>query len=149
MIIIPFVLQLFSNFCSLHAQISPNISLGSSITAGSNISWRSLSGDYAFGFYPLHKGLHLLGIWFDKIPEKTLVWSANRDRPAEPNSSIQLNGAGELVIEYVNGSTQQLHSASGACNDPPTMTQYCPLLAPHIRLPRRSPILGLLSQRLA
>jgi hypothetical protein len=35
------------------------------------------------------------------------------------------------------------------CNDPPPMTQYCPLLAPHIRLPRRSPILGLLSQRLA
>jgi len=114
MIIIPFVLLLFSNFCGLHPQISPNISLGSSITAGSNISWRSLSGDYTFGFYPLHNGLHLLGIWFDKIPEKTLVWSANRDRPAEPNSSIQLNGAGELVIEYVNGSTQQLHSASGA-----------------------------------
>jgi hypothetical protein len=37
----------------------------------------------------------------------------------------------------------------GYCNDPPPMTQYCPLLAPHIRLPRRSPILGLLSQRLA
>jgi hypothetical protein len=35
------------------------------------------------------------------------------------------------------------------CNDPPPMTQYCPLLAPHIRLPRRSPILELLSQRLA
>jgi cellulose synthase/poly-beta-1,6-N-acetylglucosamine synthase-like glycosyltransferase len=35
------------------------------------------------------------------------------------------------------------------CNDPPPMTQSCPLLAPHIRLPRRSPILGLLSQRLA
>jgi hypothetical protein len=33
--------------------------------------------------------------------------------------------------------------------DPPPMTQYCPLLAPHTRLPRRSPILGLLSQRLA
>jgi hypothetical protein len=35
------------------------------------------------------------------------------------------------------------------CNDSPPMTQYCPLLAPHIRLPRRSPILGLLSWRLA
>jgi len=35
------------------------------------------------------------------------------------------------------------------CNNPPPMTQYCPLLAPHIRLPRRSPILELLSQRLA
>jgi len=33
------------------------------------------------------------------------------------------------------------------CNDPPPMTQYCPLLAPQTRLPRRSPILGLLSQK--
>jgi hypothetical protein len=41
------------------------------------------------------------------------------------------------------------HLTDGRCNDPPPMTQYCPLLAPHIRLPRRSPILGLLSQRLA
>ena len=104
MIIIPFVLLLFSNFCSLHAQISLNISLGSSIIAGSNISWRSLSGDFEFDFYPLPNGLYLAGIWFDKIPERTLVWSANRDSPAEPKSSIRLTDAGELVIHYVNGT---------------------------------------------
>jgi len=33
------------------------------------------------------------------------------------------------------------------CNDPPQMTQYCPLLAPQTRLFRKSPILGLLSQK--
>jgi hypothetical protein len=33
------------------------------------------------------------------------------------------------------------------CNDPPPMTQYCMLLALQTILPRRSPILGLLSQK--
>jgi len=33
------------------------------------------------------------------------------------------------------------------CNDPSPMTQYSPLLDLQTRLPRRSPILGLLSQK--
>ncbi|KAM3755137.1 hypothetical protein ACB098_02G017600 [Castanea mollissima] len=113
-IIIPCVLILFLNFCGLHAQISPNISLGSSITAGSNASLRSLSGDFAFGFYALQSSLYLVGVWFDRIPEKTLVWSANRDHPVEPGSSIQLTSAGELVLAYVNGSNLQIYSGAAA-----------------------------------
>ena len=68
-IIIPCVLILFLNICGLHAQISPNISLGSSTTAGSNASLRSLSGDFAFGFYALQSSVYLVGVWFDRIPE--------------------------------------------------------------------------------
>ncbi|KAM3707317.1 hypothetical protein ACJW31_02G015600 [Castanea mollissima] len=113
-IIIPCVLILLLNFCGLHAQISPNISLGSSITAGSNASLRSLSGDFAFGFYALQSSLYLVGVWFDRIPEKTLVWSANRDHPVEPGSSIQLTSAGELVLTYVNGSNLQIYSGAAA-----------------------------------
>ena len=113
-IIIPCVLILFLNICGLHAQISPNISLGSSITAGSNASLRSLSGDFAFGFYALQSSLYLVGVWFDRIPEKTLVWSANRDHPVEPGSSIQLTNAGELVLAYVNGSNLQIYGGAAA-----------------------------------
>ena len=108
------VLILFLNFCGLHAQISPNISLGSSFTAGSNASLRSFSGDFAFGFYPLRNGLYLVGIWFDRIPEKTLVWSANRNHPAEKGSSIQLTNAGALVLTYGNGSTLQIYNEAVA-----------------------------------
>ncbi|XP_030923585.1 G-type lectin S-receptor-like serine/threonine-protein kinase LECRK4 [Quercus lobata] len=108
------VLILFLNFCGLHAQISPNISLGSSFTAGSDASLRSLSGDFAFGFYPLQNGLYLVGIWFDRIPEKTLVWSANRNHPAEKGSSIQLTNAGALVLTYGNGSTLQIYNGTAA-----------------------------------
>jgi hypothetical protein len=60
----------------------------------------------------------------------------------------------EQILSILNHNLKQAQQrmkkyADIRCNDPPPMTQYCPLLAPHIRLPRRSPILGLLSQRLA
>ncbi|KAF3953152.1 hypothetical protein CMV_021373 [Castanea mollissima] len=112
-IIVPCVLILFSNFYGLHGQISPNMSIGSSITAGSN-SLLSISGDFAFGFYALQSGLYLVGVWFDKIPEKTLVWSANRDSPAEQGSSIQLTNAGALVLTYVNGTALQIYNEAAA-----------------------------------
>ncbi|WMV47712.1 hypothetical protein MTR67_041097 [Solanum verrucosum] len=35
-------------------------------------------------------GLFLVGIWFDKIPEKTLVWSANHDDPVRAGSKAQV-----------------------------------------------------------
>ncbi|GLT27404.1 hypothetical protein SLA2020_024030 [Shorea laevis] len=59
--------------------IAQIIALGSSLTAvlNANSSWTSPSGDFAFGFQQIETGMFLLAIWFDKIPEKTIVWSAN------------------------------------------------------------------------
>ncbi|KAK1591079.1 hypothetical protein Q3G72_002011 [Acer saccharum] len=108
--LLPCVLALLVNLYGLHGQTSPNISLGSSITAGSNTSWRSPSGDYAFGFYPISGGLYLAGIWFDKIPAKTLVWTANRDSPAEARSTVQLTAAGRLLLNYFNSTVQPIDS---------------------------------------
>lgn len=81
------------------------VELNSSITAGSNSTWKSLSGDYEFGFYRVPNGLFLMGIWFGKIPERTLVWY--HSPPVEPNSSIQLTPEGHLVLTYPNGSIAQ------------------------------------------
>ncbi|KAK1592602.1 hypothetical protein Q3G72_027593 [Acer saccharum] len=107
------VLALLVNLYGLHGQTSPNISLGSSITAGSNASWLSPSGDYAFGFYRVFGGrLYLAGIWFDKIPAKTLVWTANRDSPAEAGSTVQLTDDGHLILTYTNGTVQQIYSGA-------------------------------------
>lgn len=100
-----FSLLLVLSFLGSYAQLSTNtINLGSSIIAGTNSSWRSPSGDFAFGFYPLLSGLFLVGIWFDKIPEKTLVWSANRDDPAKIGSTINLALNGQLVLTHSNGT---------------------------------------------
>lgn len=115
-LVIPWFLLLFSSFNGSYAQIPPNISLGTTITAGSNDSWRSLSGEFAFGFYRLDSGFYLVGIWFDKIPERTLVWSANRDRPAEPGSTVRLTLPGQIELRYLNGSTQLIYSGSVAAS---------------------------------
>ncbi|XP_075653692.1 G-type lectin S-receptor-like serine/threonine-protein kinase LECRK2 [Castanea sativa] len=80
------------------------IGLGSSITAGSNSAWKSPSGDFAFGFYPLVTNKYLVGIWYDEISEKTLAWSVNRDDPAGKGSTIKLLLNGQLVLTHTNGT---------------------------------------------
>ncbi|KAJ9182099.1 hypothetical protein P3X46_006128 [Hevea brasiliensis] len=88
------------------------VTLGSSITAGINSSWLSPSGDFAFGFYPLLSGLFLVGIWFDKIPERTLAWSANRDDPAKIGSTIHLRPNGQLVLTHSNGTEYLVYNGT-------------------------------------
>ncbi|KAM3755125.1 hypothetical protein ACB098_02G016500 [Castanea mollissima] len=88
------------------------INLGSSISAGSNSSWKSPSGHFAFGFYPLVTGKYLVGIWFDKISERTLVWSANRDDPAGKGSSIKLSRTGQLALTHSNGTEVVIYNGT-------------------------------------
>ncbi|KAJ1384346.1 S-locus glycoprotein domain [Sesbania bispinosa] len=93
---------------SLNAQNSSSaINLNSTITAGSNSTWKSSSGDFEFGFYPLSNALFLVGIWFAKIPDtnRTLVWY--RSPPVEPNSLIQLTSGGHLTLTHPNGTIAQ------------------------------------------
>ena len=69
-------LQLVSN----DAQISQNYTLGSSLVARENDSfWASPLGDFSFGFQQVGIGGFLLAIWFNRIPEKIVFWSANQD----------------------------------------------------------------------
>ncbi|KAK7308836.1 hypothetical protein RJT34_05106 [Clitoria ternatea] len=89
-----------------------SIELGSSIVAGTNLSWRSSSGDYAFGFYQLVSGRYLVGIWFDMVPNKTLVWSANRDNPIEVGSTINLTLNGQFVVTHVNGTSFSIYNGT-------------------------------------
>jgi hypothetical protein len=58
------------------SQTGGNITVGASLSTSENTSWLSPSGDFAFGFHPLYgnKYRFLLAIWYDKIPEKTIVW---------------------------------------------------------------------------
>ncbi|GFZ18210.1 receptor-like protein kinase 1 [Actinidia rufa] len=96
--IISFMLLLIFPF-SATAQTYRNITLGSSLIAnGNNSSWVSPSGDFAFGFQQIVTGGYLLAIWFDKIPEKTIIWSANGDSLAQEGSKIQLNTNGNFVL---------------------------------------------------
>ncbi|XP_077213609.1 G-type lectin S-receptor-like serine/threonine-protein kinase LECRK4 [Tasmannia lanceolata] len=98
-------LLLAISFYAPHAQTqATNIILGSTLLAGNTSYWLSPSEDFAFGFYNLTEDLFLAGIWFHKIPEKTLVWSANRDRPVRIGSKIKLTLGGMLVITDPQGT---------------------------------------------
>ncbi|XP_059310643.1 G-type lectin S-receptor-like serine/threonine-protein kinase LECRK1 [Lycium ferocissimum] len=107
--LLPFLLLILHH---TNGQNSPNISIGSTFTAGNNCSLLSSCGGFAFGFYPVLDTLFLVGIWFNKIQERTLVWSANRDSPAETGSTISLTNGGQLVLNYANGNVQQIYSGA-------------------------------------
>ncbi|KAK7844728.1 g-type lectin s-receptor-like serine/threonine-protein kinase lecrk2 [Quercus suber] len=86
------------------AQTSRNQSLGSSLTAQEKDSyWASPSGDFAFGFQQIGKGGYLLAIWFNKIPEKTIVWSANGDNLVPTGSKVELTKEGLFVLSDPTG----------------------------------------------
>ncbi|XWS52459.1 hypothetical protein CRYUN_Cryun11dG0072300 [Craigia yunnanensis] len=91
---------------SADAQTFGNVTVGASISAAENSStWISPSGDFAFGFHQLNsnKNLFLLAIWYNKIPEKTLVWYANGDNPAPRGSILQLTADRGFVLNSPQG----------------------------------------------
>ncbi|CAB4312096.1 unnamed protein product [Prunus armeniaca] len=96
------------------AQTSRNISLGSSLTARNddNSSWPSPSGEFAFGFQQIGKDGFLLAIWFNKIPDRTIVWSANRNDLVQEGSKVEL--ASDGMLELRNSEGGQVWSANSA-----------------------------------
>ncbi|KAL4612158.1 hypothetical protein ACB092_08G178700 [Castanea dentata] len=90
---------------STFAQSSSNQSLGSSLIAQEKGSyWASSFGDFAFGFQKIGNGGYLLAIWFNKIPEKTIVWSANGDTLVPTGSKVELTKGGQLVLSDPTGT---------------------------------------------
>ncbi|XP_024030957.1 G-type lectin S-receptor-like serine/threonine-protein kinase At1g11410 isoform X1 [Morus notabilis] len=55
---------------------------------------------YALGFFsPGNSHYRYVGIWYYRVPEKTVVWVANRDNPINDTSGIlTINSRGGLVI---------------------------------------------------
>ncbi|KAL4027392.1 G-type lectin S-receptor-like serine/threonine-protein kinase RLK1 [Cucumis melo var. makuwa] len=102
----PSLLLLLLNLSFTVAQTTnPNITLGKSLTARSGDSfWSSASGDFAFGFRQALGGDYLLSIWFNKIDDKTVVWSANRDKLAPGSSTVVLTKSGQLVLNDPAGN---------------------------------------------
>ncbi|GLT82267.1 hypothetical protein SLE2022_006670 [Rubroshorea leprosula] len=101
---------------SVLAQTYKNITLGSSLTAvlNDNSSWKSPSGEFAFGFQQIETGEFLLAIWFDKIPEKTIVWLANGGNLVQQGSKVQLTTDGQFVLIDPKGQEVWMANLNGA-----------------------------------
>lgn len=84
---------LSSCFTATAQQGHSNINIGSSLSPNGNSSWLSPSGIYAFGFYQQSNGSsYFVGVFLAGIPEKNVVWTANRDNPpVSSNATLFFN----------------------------------------------------------
>lgn len=64
----------------------------------------SEGNDFALGFFtPGNSTSRYVGIWYFKIPEKTVVWVADRDNPINGSSGVlSIDGHGNLVLNHQN-----------------------------------------------
>ncbi|XP_059431453.1 G-type lectin S-receptor-like serine/threonine-protein kinase LECRK1 [Corylus avellana] len=77
---------------------------GSLLTATVNSSWLSPSHLYAFGFYKQGNG-YGLGIFLAGLPQKTVVWTADRDKPPIPaDFKLNFKSNGRLVLQSAQGT---------------------------------------------
>ncbi|XP_059431142.1 G-type lectin S-receptor-like serine/threonine-protein kinase RLK1 [Corylus avellana] len=109
---------------SAGAQNNGRITVGTSLSTTDNFSWLSPSGDFAFGFRQLNgSDFFLLSIWYNKIPDRTIVWHANGDKPAPRGSKVNLTAVRGLVLTGPQGQelwTSQILTgvaAYGVMND--------------------------------
>ncbi|KAL3728910.1 hypothetical protein ACJRO7_033488 [Eucalyptus globulus] len=106
-------------FIIANSQGQENISLTDTLTPTSKSSWLSPSGVFAFGFYQIDNSYYV-GIFLPRTPNKTVVWTYDRDSPPLPsNSTLHFDGNGGLVLQsakardkHVASPTDTIFSAS-------------------------------------
>ncbi|XP_017640388.1 G-type lectin S-receptor-like serine/threonine-protein kinase LECRK3 [Gossypium arboreum] len=100
------VLVLLLNFVfnATNAQsTSTIIKPGSFLSPINNSYLLSPSGQFAFGFYRYKNG-YSVGIWFENIRQKTIVWTANRDASPFPSDvTLVLTTEGTLIVRPKQG----------------------------------------------
>lgn len=87
------------------AQGDSTLSVGWSLTAADDAtSLYSPSGDFAFGFQKVQENdQFLLSIWYDKIPDKTMVCFVNDGTTVPAGSKVQLTADRGLVLSDSGG----------------------------------------------
>ncbi|GLJ32899.1 hypothetical protein SUGI_0662680 [Cryptomeria japonica] len=84
------------------------LSVGNSLTGNQTII--SKNGTFELGFFsPNGTNNWYIGIWYAKIPEKTIVWVANRETPARNRSGV-LKLSREVNLELFDAEGASLWS---------------------------------------
>ncbi|KAF8411662.1 hypothetical protein HHK36_004220 [Tetracentron sinense] len=99
-------------------QIISLISLGSSLSPTVQpTSWPSPSGHFAFGFYPQGNNSFMVGIWLLDTPNRTVVWTANRDDPpVSSNAKLSLTKHGKLVLLTDQGEGKSITNVADSAS---------------------------------
>ncbi|KAE8687042.1 Nucleotide binding,nucleic acid binding [Hibiscus syriacus] len=110
------LLLLLLSFVFKAANVQPRSSTiepGSSLSPNNNSYLLSESGEFAFGFYRYENG-YSVGIWFENIPQKTVVWTANRDDPPFTVDSTLLFTEGRLIVRQKQGQKVLIDGVANA-----------------------------------
>uniref|UniRef100_A0A453D3A6 non-specific serine/threonine protein kinase n=1 Tax=Aegilops tauschii subsp. strangulata TaxID=200361 RepID=A0A453D3A6_AEGTS len=98
------ILPLLSSLCQSDDQLTD----AKPLSAGDMLV--SKGGDFALGFFsPNSSNTSLyLGIWYNSIPGRTVVWTANRDYPIAATSSpmLAITNNSDLVLSDSQGHTR-------------------------------------------
>ncbi|KAF5822895.1 putative non-specific serine/threonine protein kinase [Helianthus annuus] len=86
-------------------QTNGSVSVSASLTATPDAKpWLSSSGEFAFGFKQIQgKDNFLLSIWYDKIPEKTIIWYPEGGPTVSTGSKVDLVDKRGLVLSDPRG----------------------------------------------
>ncbi|CAH1441563.1 unnamed protein product [Lactuca virosa] len=117
------VLTIFLRFIAAR-QKTGVVSVGSSLTATADVKpWLSSFGEFAYWFHQVQGSDNfLLSIWYDKIPDKTIIWYPKEGQMMPRGSKVELLRESGLVLTDPHG-TQVWRSgsisavASGCMND--------------------------------
>ncbi|CAL5408666.1 unnamed protein product [Camellia sinensis] len=105
-----FLILLFSCFCFKFSIAIDTITLSQPINDSESI----ISSNKAFqlGFFsPVNTTNRYVGIWYNNIPVKTVVWVANRDRPLiDSSATLMISEDGNLVV--LNGKKEIIWSSN-------------------------------------
>ncbi|XP_027348376.1 uncharacterized protein LOC113859914 [Abrus precatorius] len=107
------ILFLIFSFCTC----SDTISTGKALRDGELLV--SEDKTFALGFFSSGKSTsRYVGIWYNNLPEKTIVWVANRDNPINDTSGVlSINPDGNLVLHH-NYSTVPIWSTNVSLPQP-------------------------------
>ncbi|CAI9303895.1 unnamed protein product [Lactuca saligna] len=99
------LLTIFLRFIAAQ-QNDGSVSVGASLTATPDVKpWLSSSGEFAFGFQQVQGNDNfLLSIWYDKIPDKTIIWYPEEGRMVPTGSKVELLRASGLVLSDPQGT---------------------------------------------
>ncbi|CBI35502.3 unnamed protein product, partial [Vitis vinifera] len=106
MVVIILFLLFISEFSTTTGQLgNSSITLGSSLSPTGPSNWSSHSGQFAFGFYQKGKG-YAVGIWFNRISRRTVIWTANRDAaPLSRDVQLIFTSDGKLILQQNQGES--------------------------------------------
>ncbi|KAG2606874.1 hypothetical protein PVAP13_4NG221755 [Panicum virgatum] len=102
----------------LHISALDILSSGSSLSAErSSDVLRSPDGTFTCGLYNISPNASTFSIWFSKVPERTVVWSANPLHPVYSwGSTVKLNFDGSMVLRDYGGQIVWTNNVSSNIN---------------------------------